>query len=182
MVGTSSKKGYIVEAMNRKISHWLFKLLQLLFGSFTVPLETRLTFPIWTTSYKQSANSPNVDICISSPSQSIRSNPETFPEPRALLYIRSVVFVSTLPCIDQYLQQGLRPLTGIVVFFKLLGRVEAKGNPYNEMGIFREGNFVNKELEFSMGCFATWRGNGFITMGDVSLKTLSSIRLIIMLA
>ena len=56
-----------------------------------VPFDTMYTIPICIWSYKESDNSLNADICISSCEAITRSNPKTFPGPRWLPY--SCMFV-----------------------------------------------------------------------------------------
>ena len=56
----------MVEEEPRKISLWLFKWLKIGLDAFTVPFDTMYTIPICIWSYKESGNSLNVDIFISS--------------------------------------------------------------------------------------------------------------------
>ena len=76
----------MVEEEPIKISLCLFKWLKIGLHSFTVPFDTMYTIPICIWSYKDSANSFNADICISSCEALTRSNPNTFPDPRWFPY------------------------------------------------------------------------------------------------
>ena len=76
----------MVEVEPRKISLWIFKWLKIGLDSLTVAFDTMYTIPICIWSYKESANSLNADICISSCEALTSSNPNSFPEPRWLPY------------------------------------------------------------------------------------------------
>ena len=72
----------MVEEEPRKISLWIFKWLKIGLDDFTTPFDTMHIIPICIWSYKESANSLNAYICISSCEALTRSNPNTFPDPR----------------------------------------------------------------------------------------------------
>ena len=67
----------MVEEEPRKISLWIFKWLKIGLDAFTVPFDTMYTLPICIWSYKESSNSLNVKICISSREALTRSNLNT---------------------------------------------------------------------------------------------------------
>ena len=73
------------------------KWLKIGLDALTVPFDTMYTIPICIWSCKDSANSLNVDICISSCEALPRSNPNTFPEPRWLPYSCMFVLAVTRP-------------------------------------------------------------------------------------
>ena len=56
----------MVEEEPRKISLWLFKWLKIGLDALTVPFDTMYTTPICIWLYKESVNSLNVEIFISS--------------------------------------------------------------------------------------------------------------------
>ena len=82
--GYSSKHVWMVEEEPRKISLWIFKWLKIGLDALTVPFDTMYTIPICIWSYKDSANSLNANICISSCEALTRSNQNTFPCSRHL--------------------------------------------------------------------------------------------------
>ena len=85
----------MVEVEPRKISLWLFKWLKI--GLDALPVDTMYTIPIFIWSYKESSNSLNADICISSCEALTMSNPNIFPDPRWFPYSCSFVLVITRP-------------------------------------------------------------------------------------
>ena len=87
----------MVEEEPRKISLWLFKWLKIGLDAFTMPFDTMYTIPICIWSYKESANSLNADICISSCEALTMSNPNIFLDPHWFPYSCSFVLVITRP-------------------------------------------------------------------------------------
>ena len=87
----------MVEVEPRKISLSLFKWLKIGLDALTVPFDTMYAFPICIWSYKESANSLNADICISSCEALTRSNPHTFLDPRWFPYSCMFVLEITRP-------------------------------------------------------------------------------------
>ena len=63
-----------------------FQMVENWIGSLTVPFDTMYTTPICIWSYKESANSLNVERCISLCEALTRSNPNAFPDPHWLPY------------------------------------------------------------------------------------------------
>ena len=80
--GYSFKHGWMVEEEPRKISLCLFKWLKIGLDAFIVSFDTMYTTPNCICSYKESSNSLNFEICISSCEALTRSKPNTFPGPR----------------------------------------------------------------------------------------------------
>ena len=87
----------MVEEEPRKILLWLFKWLKIGLDALTVPFGTMYTIPICIWSYKESANSLNAYICISSCEALTRSNANTFLDPRWFPYSCMFVLAVTRP-------------------------------------------------------------------------------------
>ena len=87
----------MVEVEPRNISLWLFKWLKIGLDGFTVPFDTMYTIHICIWSYKDTTNSLNVDICISSFEALTMSNPNIFLDPRWFPYSCMFVLEVTRP-------------------------------------------------------------------------------------
>ena len=84
--GYSSKHGWTAKEEPRKISFWIFKWLKIGLDAFIVAFDTIYTNPNCIFSYKESSNSLNADICISSCEALTMSNPNIFLDPRWFPY------------------------------------------------------------------------------------------------
>ena len=74
-----------------------FQIVENSIDAFTVPFDTMYTIPICIWSYKESANSLNAYICISSCEALTISNPNIFSDPHWLPYSYSFVLAITRP-------------------------------------------------------------------------------------
>ena len=104
----------MVEEEPRKLSLWLFKWLKTGLDALTVPFDNMYTIPICIWSYKESANSLNADICISSYKSLTRSNPNNFPDLHWLPYSCMFVLAITWTWMFQTLPKYESDVNGIV--------------------------------------------------------------------
>ena len=102
----------MVEVEHRKIALWIFKWLKI--GLDALPVDTMYTIPIFIWSYKESANSLNADICISSCEALTRSKPNNFPDPRWFPYSCMFVLAVTRPLMFQIMVEEESDVNGIV--------------------------------------------------------------------
>ena len=112
--GYSSKHGWMVEEEPRKNSWWIFKWFYVVLDTLTVPFDIMYTTPIFIWLYKESVNSLNVEICISSCEALTRSKPNTLLVPRWFLYSWMFLLAMTQPWMLQTLLEEVSDVNGIV--------------------------------------------------------------------